>query len=201
MLDEGNDLNVMETPDAPPPEEKSNRTFWIVGGIMAGLVFLTLICMAVYFLVISPRATAQRTSAQATIEAGNIQVAQQLTLTAQAAQATSTVQPTPLPIKTGTPVPRTPVSSPTPVIALPQNSPVATVTLDQVALAAQQTQLAYQLTSTNFVAQGTPGYNDQGLPTTGFFDDLGGLPTMILLTFALVVVILLARRMRKAPTK
>ena len=54
MLDEGNTPNLMETPDAPPPEEKSNRTFWIVGGIMAGLVFLTLVCMAVYFLVIAP---------------------------------------------------------------------------------------------------------------------------------------------------
>ncbi len=53
MLDDGNTQNMMETPDAPPPEEKSNRTFWIVGGVMAGLVFLTLVCMVIYFLVIS----------------------------------------------------------------------------------------------------------------------------------------------------
>ena len=89
MLDEGNAPNLMETPDAPPPEQKGNRTFWIVGGIMAGLVFLTLVCMAVYFLVIAPRIAAQRSAAQATIEAGNAQALQQLTLTAQAASVFS----------------------------------------------------------------------------------------------------------------
>ena len=68
MLDEGNNPNMMETPEAPPPEEKNNRTFLVVGGIMAGLVFLTLVCMAVYFLVIASRLNAQKTSAQATIE-------------------------------------------------------------------------------------------------------------------------------------
>jgi hypothetical protein len=44
MLDEGDALNMLETPDAPPPEEKSNRSFLIVVGIIAGLVFLTLVC-------------------------------------------------------------------------------------------------------------------------------------------------------------
>ncbi len=61
MLDEGNAPSMTETPDAPPPEEKNNRTFLIVGGVMGGLVFLTLVCMAVYFLVLAPRITAQRT--------------------------------------------------------------------------------------------------------------------------------------------
>jgi hypothetical protein len=55
MLDENNNPIMSNTPDATPPEEGSNRTFLIVGGIMAGLVFLTLVCMAVYFLVIAPR--------------------------------------------------------------------------------------------------------------------------------------------------
>jgi len=192
MLDEGTTPNLMETPDAPPPEEKSNRTFWIVGGVMAGLVFLTLVCMAVYFLVIAPRITAQRNSAQATIEAGNAQAVQQLTATAAAALWTPTLPPTPLPISTVTSVPKTPTVSPTPVIAV--NSPTSTVTTDPATLAALQTQLAFQMTSTA-AALGTGP-----LPTTGFFDQVG-LPTMIILALALVAVIFLARRMRKSPSK
>jgi hypothetical protein len=199
MLDESNTLNMMETPDAPPPEEKSNRTFWIVGGIMAGLVFLTMVCMAVYFFYIRPRTATQGNAAtQAAIATQNAQNIQKATLTAQAALWTATVSATPVPSKTNTSIPNTPQASPTPVIALPQNSPAATDTTDPAALAAMQTQLAYQLTSTYFSAQGTPGFG--GMPSTGFFDEIG-LPAMVILAVALVIVILLARRMRKSPVK
>jgi hypothetical protein len=247
MLDEGNTPNMMETPDAPPPEEKSNRTFRIVAGVVAGLVFLTLVCMAIYFLVIAPRTAAQRNAAQATIEAGNVQAVQQLTSTAQAVQQltsiaqaalrTPTLPSTPLPLQTGTSVPRTPTVSSTPVIAL--NSPAATATTypatlaamrtqlaalqltstdpatlaamqtqlvlqmtstDPATLAAMKTQLALQMTSTAAAALGTHAAGGQGMPTTGFFDDVG-LPSMIILALALVAVIFLARRMRKSQTK
>jgi hypothetical protein len=199
MLDEGNAQNLMETPDAPPPEQKNNRTFWIVGGIMAGLVFLTLVCMAVYFLVIAPRIAAQRTAAQATIEAGNAQAVQQLTLTAQAALFSPTPKNTLVPLKTGTPVPNTLVPSPTPVIAV--NTPISTATNDPATLAALQTQLAAQMSATGLAAMGTrTTVAGGGMPTTGFFDEVG-LPTMIILALALIIVIFLARRMRKSPSK
>jgi hypothetical protein len=199
MLDEGNAPNLMETPDAQPPEQKNNRTFWIVGGIMAGLVFLTLVCMAVYFLVIAPRLAAQRTAAQATIEAGNAQALQQLTLTAKAALFSPTPLTSPLPLKTGTPVPTTPVASPTPVIAM--NTPVSTATNDPATLAALQTQLAFQMSATGLAALGTnTTVAGGGMPPTGFFDEVG-LPTMIILALALIAVIFLARRMRKSPSK
>ncbi len=210
MLDEGNTQNT-EIPDTPPPEEKNNRTFLIVGGAIAGLVFLTLVCMAIYFLVIAPRITAQKNAAQATIEAGNAQAVQQVTLTAQAALWTPTLPPTSLPTRTRTSVPKTPTASPTPVVA--QGSPAATATTDPATLAAMQTQLALQMTSTAAAqtsglkttstvatAQGTTGVNGQVMPTTGFFDQVG-LPSMIILALALVAVIFLARRMRKSPTK
>jgi hypothetical protein len=201
MLDDGNSLNMLETPDAPPPEEKSNRTFLIVGGVMGGLVFLTLACLAIYFLVIRPRSAATRNSAQATIESGNAQAIQQVTLTAQAAQWTATLQPTSVPVKTSTPVAKTAIpSSPTPVIALPKSSPTATATTSQATLLAMQTQLAYQLTSTAAVPLPTTTAGVQGMPQTGFLDDFG-LPTMIILALALVVIIFLARQMRKSPVK
>ena len=181
---------------------------------MAGLVFLTLVCMAIYFLVIAPRITAQKNAAQATIEAGNAQAVQQVTLTAQAALWTPTLPPTSLPTRTNTSVPKTPTASPTPVVAL--GSPAATATNDPATLVAMQTELALQMTSTAAAAtqasgakatstiatttQGTPGVNGQVMPTTGFFDQVG-LPSMIILALALVAVIFLARRMRKSPAK
>jgi len=192
MLDEGNALNDMETPDAPPPEEKSNRTFLVVVGVMAGLVFLTLVCAAIYILVIAPRITAQKDSDVATLEAQNAQNIQKATLTAQAALVTATLTSSPLPFQTSTSVPGTPTVSSTPVIAIPLNSPAATATINQATLAAMQTQLAYQMTSTAAAAR--------GMPATGFFDEVG-LPSMIILALALVVVIFLARRMRKSPVK
>jgi hypothetical protein len=198
MLDEGNAQNTMETPDAPPPEGKNNRTFTIAAGVLGGLVFLTLLCMAVYFLVIAPRLAAQRNTTQATIEAGNSQAAQQLTLTAQAALMSSTPQTSPIPLKTGTTVPRTPTVSSTPVIAL--NSPAVTATNDPATLAALQTQLSLQMTSTGQAGLAPTTVSGGGMPTTGFFDEVG-LPTMIILAFALIVVIFLARRMRKSPSK
>jgi len=198
MLDEGNAQNLMETPEAPPPEPKSNRTFTIVAGVLGGLVFLTLACMAVYFFVIVPRSAAQRTSAQATIEAANVQAAQQLTLTAQAALWTPTLQNTPIPLQTGTAVIKTPVASSTPVIA--QNTLASTPTNDPATLAAIQTQLAVQMTSTRQAVLVVTSSAGGAMPATGFFDEFG-LPTMLILAFALIVVIFLARRMRKSHAK
>ena len=86
-----------EIPEAPPPEEKSNRTFLIMGGVMAGLVFLTLICVAIYFLVLRPRSAAQNTATQSAIETQNAQNIQKGTLTAQAALWTPTLLPPPYP--------------------------------------------------------------------------------------------------------
>jgi len=189
MLDDSSSPN-METPDGRPPEEKSNRTFLTVSLVLGGLVLLTIICMGVYFLVIAPRLSAQKTASQATIEAGNAQVVQQLTSTAQAALWTQTPQTTPLLLQTGTTVQGIATVTNTPVIALPLSSPAATNTSDPATLVAMQTRLASNLTQT--VIAGS-----QGMPTTGFFDEVG-LPSMIILGLALVSVIFLARRMRKS---
>jgi hypothetical protein len=200
MLDEGNNANL-ETPEAPPPEESSNRTFLIVGGVFAVLIFLTLVCGAVYVLWLGPRLTSQRNAAQATIEAKNAQVIMQMTTTAEAALFTPTSQPTFTPTKTAIPT-VIPVNSPTPVIA--SGAAVveaATPTSDPATLAAMQTQLAQQMTSTSALISGaalTPAVG--AMPKTGFFDQVG-LPSLVILTLALVAVIFLARRLRRAPSK
>ena len=198
MLDEGNNDNL-ETPEAQPPEESNNRTFLIVGGIFAALIFLTLVCGAIYVLYLGPRLTAQRNAAQATIEAGNAQIVQQMTSTAVAALFTPTSKPTLVPTNTSVPA----VSSPTPVFAVSTAAVVvaatATPTTDPATLIAMQTQLAIQMTSTS-ISKGTPALAATGvMPKTGFFDQV--VPTLLILTLALIAVIFLARRLRKAPSK
>ena len=70
---------------------------------------------------------------------------------------------------------------------------------DPATLIAMQTQLAIQLASTS-IANGTPvAVATNVMPKTGFFDQV--VPSLILLTLALVAVIFLARRLRKAPSK
>jgi len=194
--DLNNDLN-METPEAPPPEESNNRVFLIVGGRFAALILLTLVCGAGYVFWLSPRLNAQKNSAQATIQAGNAEVVQQMTSTAEAALWTPTSPPTFTPTITNTSIPVIPKATATPVVAV--NSPVPTntvATADAATLAYLQTQLAVQMTSTA-LANGTPA---KALATTGFFDQVG-LPSLVILTLALVAVIFLARRLRRAPAK
>jgi hypothetical protein len=199
MLDEGNNANL-ETPEALPPEESNNRTFLIVGGIFAALIFLTLVCGAIYVLWLGPRLTTSRNATQAAIEAQNAQVIMQMTSTAEAALFTPTSQPTSTP--TQTPVPQVvPVNSPTPVIAVSTPFETATPTTDPATLVAMQTQLSQQMTSTALLsgAAATPG-SAAAMPKTGFFDQVG-LPSLIILTLALIAVIFLARRLRRAPSK
>jgi hypothetical protein len=196
MLDESDNPNL-ETPEAPPPEESGNRTFLIVAGIFAGLIFLTLVCGAGYVLWLGPRLTAQRNAAQATIEAENAQVIQQMTSTAEASLWTPTLQASPTLEATNSVAALAATSTNTPVVAVSSPTTTSTATTDPATLAAMQTQLAANMTSTS-IALGTPAAS--AMPTTGLFDEIG-LPSLIILTVALVAVIFLARRMRRAPTK
>ena len=207
MLDEGSNVN-METPEeTPPPEESNNRTFLIVGGIFAALIFLTLVCGAVYALWYLPSHNASQKATLAAIQAGNAQVVAQMTSTAQAALWTPTSLPSNTPTKTPIPT-NAPVNSPTALLAVPSATGTMTATTDPATLVAMQTQLAAQMTSTA-AANRTPaagalaaitGTPTAAMPRTGFFDQVG-LPGLIILTLALIVVIFLSRRLRNAPSK
>jgi hypothetical protein len=197
MLDEGNDVNL-ESPAAPPPEESNNRTFLIVGGVFAALIFLTLVCGAVYVLWYGPRVASQRNAAAQGTTTANAVVIQQMTTTAEAALFTPTEMPSDTPLPTETLVTDTPAPSVTPVLAVATDT--GTPTTDPATLAAMQTQLSQQMTSTMAMTLGTRAIGGEGMPTTGFFDQVA-LPTMLVLTVALIAVIFLARRLRKAPSK
>ncbi|RME90788.1 MAG: hypothetical protein D6770_01735 [Anaerolineae bacterium] len=166
-----------------PPEEASNRTFLIAAGVLGGIVFLSIACLAVYALLILPRQRATQQAQQATIVAQNTQVAQALTGTALAST------PLPSPVPTDTPSP-----SPTPVVAVPTDTPtpVATDTPDPATAT-----VAAALTEAAIAAQ-TVIPTSTALPGTGFAEDFG-IPGLLILAVALVVVVFLARRLRSAP--
>jgi len=160
-----------------PPEEASNRTFLIAAGILGGIVLLSIACLAGYVLLVLP---GQRTAQQQVLNAQatqNAQVAQALTATAQAISLpTATVTPSPTPVIAQA----TPTDTPIPPTTDPATATVAAA-LTQAALA----QLTHFPTST-------------ALPGTGFADEYGA-PGLVVLGVTLIVVMVLARRLRAAP--
>ena len=176
MYDENDNLNTLD--DAPPPEESGNKTFLLVAAVLGGIVLLSIVCLAAYGLYFLPKQTAARNASQSTLVAQNLQVNQALTAKAltNLPQSTATLEPTNTPVfqqSTGTLAP-----------ADPQTATVAAA-LTQAAQA--------QLTVTSLPTSTL-------LPDTGFIDDVGA-PGLAVMAIALVVVILLARRLRVAPAK
>jgi hypothetical protein len=177
---ENDDMNALD--DATPPEESGNKTFVLVAAILGGVVLLSIVCLGIYGLYWIPKQTAQRDAQQATLVAQNLQVDQALTAKAvsdmltQVAAASPTVEPTQTPVFQATPTGQT--------TADPQTATVAAA-LTQAAQA--------QLTVT-----GMP--TSTALPNTGFLDDVGA-PGLAIMALALVIVILLARRLRTSPAK
>jgi len=171
---EGDESNF----DAAPPEESSNRTFLIAAGILGGIVLLSMACVAGYLLLFLPqqqRAEARATQAKQTQDA---QISIPLTATFEASiLPTETLPPTS-----------------TSVVAAPSatNTPAATSTPDPstATVAAALTQAA--------VAQLTIVPTSTALPGTGIADEYG-LPGLVVMAMAFMIVILLARRLRSTP--
>jgi hypothetical protein len=187
MFEQGDDINMDVA--APPPSEQSNRTFIIVAGILAGVVFISIVCMALYALVYLPQQKAGQSAQQATIEAQNAMIAQAMTQKMQAFAAGAQASPT----STATSVPPLALASPTPLLAVASQTPGVVDAAMTATWSALNTQVAVGL----LTPTATPG---AGMPTSGFADDVG-LPGLVVMAFALVVVILLARRLRTVPTQ
>jgi hypothetical protein len=194
MLDDF-DLEVPE--EGSPPEESDNRTFLIVAGGLGAFMLVSLICLALIFVLRGP---ADPDAAAATINAQNTEVAQAITETAQAAAAfTFTPSNTPIgfisPTVTSTPSPTGAITNTTEAtVETPTEGPTtdprtATVQalLTQASIA--QTQAAQSLLTV------TPTATPTGLPDTGFADDVG-IPGLIALSGILILVIVFARRLR-----
>jgi len=175
-----------EFDDSPLPEEASNRTFLLVAGILGAILILSLILMAVYAMVVVPNRRSAQNTQVAQINAQNTQVALASGLTAEAQAWTAT------PTATRTQPPASPTSSPTPVIA-PTDTPAAGLAQDDrdgqltATMAALFTQQASNLLTVTPIST--------QLPSTGFADDVG-IPGLLALAGAMILVIFLARRLR-----
>jgi len=169
-----------------PPEESSNRTFVFAAAAVGGLLVLSMVCLALYALVVAPRQQESRNAQATQIILDNTKTAGSLTQTAAALNPTNTRAPTrtPVPSATATPTAVVVVASPT---ATPQSTmdPGIATAIAQATLAAAQG------------GGGTP--TATALPSTGFADEVG-LRGLVLLGMLLVVVVIVSRQLRMRST-
>jgi len=170
-----------EFDDANPPEESNNRTFLIVAGGLGFLVLVALLCLGAYVLFNANSNQANEATAQAQLTEQAVNIQQGLTQNAQsqaetqAAAVTSTLPPTNTPV----------VAAATATLTETPNPATATV-------GAAFTQIA--------VSTQTIIPTSTALPNTGFADDVGA-PGLVIAAIALVMVILLVRRLRAASVR
>ncbi len=182
----------------PPPEESDNRTFLLIAGVLGGIMLLSLLCMAGYFIVTNltggggdPNATEA-----AGINAQNTEFAQFLTQTAEVARYSPTPTDTSEPTATSTSTPTV-----TPLIAteatLDLTDIARTDTVGDLLLTAEARETQNALETLAAAGGLTPTVTE--LAGTGFADDVGA-PGLLAFAAVLLVVIFLARRLRVSPT-
>jgi hypothetical protein len=193
-----NQLEGFEEGPAIPPEKPTGggRPFVIVITVIGVLLLVALVGLGIVLLNKNPSAS---TDQAARVNAQNTQIAAAATEQVRIAQLQQTVDAAKIPTNTLVP---TATASPavvnTSVVAIPTATdtpvpPTATVS------SADQTKTSAALTKpvggSGTGGTGTPQTTSTALPTTGFADQ-AGIPGMIGLTVLLLVVILVARRMR-----
>jgi LysM repeat protein len=99
-LEDMDDDNIETVEETPAPEGPSNRTFFIVAGVLGGILLLALLCLALYTLFYAPQQRNQQATQVAEINAQNTQVALAVTQTSEAAAWTATPSRTPTASKT-----------------------------------------------------------------------------------------------------
>jgi hypothetical protein len=184
---------------APEEGEGNNRTFIMLLIGIGGFALIAIICIITYFALSRPGGPLAKVDTAAT----DIAVTQQ----ALAALQTQEAQASPLPTLALT---ETPTATQV-VLIVPDtetpSEPSPTIDPDAATLAAVQTQGAKSQITATFIAKSTSGAVGTGtvtrtpkIPQTGFADEVG-LPALVIVTFILLAVILLARRLRAAPER
>ncbi|MDP1546257.1 MAG: hypothetical protein Q8L87_09565 [Anaerolineales bacterium] len=190
------DPNEFDTADdAPLPEESNNnRTFLIAVGILGGIILISIACLVGVYLFGSQNQTAQQADADAnatqTALANNLFIDQALTATANASiLPTTTLEPTSTSV----------VSFPTATGTLDPDGTAVSTLEDPGTPAAATATVGAALTQAA-IAQLTIVPTTTALPNTGFIDDYG-VPGLAAMSLAFIIVIMLARRLRVAPTR
>lgn len=203
--EEGTPAPESQGPEQPEGSEGNNRNFLIAAIVLGGIVLLSLVCMAVYALLIMP---GQRASSQATSDANAAAMTSTAVVNEQtqvAAMFTPTAAPTETPVPLPTETLVVVFASPTASAGPTTDPATATVEALQTQLANSQS-TATATTSSKAGAAGTASATvgkpraagTQQLARTGFADEVG-LPGMFVAAILLVAVIMLARRLRQAP--
>jgi len=185
------DLEDYETEEqgSPPPDRSSNRNFYIVAGVLGAIMILTLICTAVYAMVILPGRQRSQQTESARIETENAMMDLSVKQTEEASKWTATSAPT------NTRPPATATSTATSVVATATRS--APATQEPTTQADPRTATVAALLTQAAEAQKTVFPTSTSLPNSGFADDFG-LPGLLGMGVLLIVVIFLARRLRMA---
>lgn len=188
------DPNEFDTADdAPLPEESNNnRTFLIAVGILGGIILLSIACLVGVYLFGSQNQPAQQAddAATQTALANTLFIDQALTATANASiLPTATLEPTATSV----------VSFPTATGTLDLNATAVSALEDPGTPAAATATVGAALTQAA-VAQLTIVPTTTALPNTGFIDDYG-VPGLVAMSLAFIIVIMLARKLRAVPMR
>ena len=173
-----------------PEESNNNRTFLIAAGILGGIILISIACLVGVYLF---------------TQNSNAQIDQQAVAATETAQVasnfindalTATFQASILPTATEPP-------SATPVV----NVATVTQTVDPNATSAANAGTPAAATATvgaaltqAAIAQLTIVPTTTALPKTGFVEDVG-VPGLVVMALAFIIVILMARRLRAVPVR
>ena len=177
--------------EAPLPEESNNnRTFMIAVGILGGIILISVACLgAVYVFSRNRTATQQAdaiSAATQTAAAAMSTVDAALTATFEAAiLPTTTVTPPPTLTPPVAPASPTATANPAVPLGLAGTQAAATATVGAAYTQAAAAQLTVLPTTTALAAGGIA--------------DEYGLPGLVVMALAFVIVILFARRLRTSP--
>lgn len=183
------DENIPE--DGPLPEESNNnRTFLIAASILGGIILISIACLVGVYLFSqnnNAQANAEADAATQTAQVASNFINDALTATFQASiLPTATEPPTATPVVNVATV--TTTVDPNATSALAAGTPAAATATVGAAL----TQAA--------IAQLTIVPTTTALPNTGFADEFG-IPGLVVMALAFIIVILMSRRLRVAPTR
>ena len=186
-FDETNFDNSGEDP--LPEESNNNRTFMIAVGILGGIILISVACLGAVYVFGRGRTTAaaqtQVANTNATATAISSVMNQALTATFEASILPTTTM-TPLPTSTSPVSIASPTNTPNPLFAgFDPTSIAKTATIGAAYTQAAAAQLTVVATTT-------------ALPKTGIAEDIG-LPGLVVMALAFVIVILLVRRLRTSP--
>lgn len=181
--------------DALPEESNNNRTFLIAAGILGGIILLSIACLVGVYLF--TRNANKAVDAQATVVAITSTASENFISTSLTATSAAVIQPSATLAPTNTMV----VNIPTVTVSASTPDPNATAASGGVGAAstsvAATATVGAALTQAA-IAQLTIVPTTTALPKTGFMDEFG-VPGLVVMSLAFIIVILLARRLRFAP--